>query len=673
MSVLLQAVFPFELNGIEVIALLVVVAGIASLAWLWRWSRSDLVMVLLLTTPVLVLTVAETTQFMTMDEWGLSMMLLDSNDRLVNQHMLGVFRTSGLIQLIIVRMLEGLHAEPDLIRMLLKAVWWLLGNCLLFAISARVLQLASVSVRRSALPLAATFTVLALLPTNQLAIKTLNYDLFSMTLGVLAVLTTVYAFEQQKKELLLTALAVAFLGAQEKLTVGPVLIVLIILFAIWYAIAVKGTAQRALAAMRWGVVALATCLLVSWVFLRIYATAASVAVPAEYFSSAVDPLSSWSWVLLGRILPVNVLLAHRLIVAAAACVSIVLFIGAAAAFAPRIGCFLRGKLPLGWISSPVLPSCGLLVVFAIGSFTTAMIVPYWAPFHPSNLPGSSIGQALNGAMLHVDATSVTGHYVGLLAYAVAVVVVAIPTGIWLIAALWSAFAFLPGKVASRWKNASHVSRNATILIVVGLTIPIATAIVGVPFAHRYFNISICLLVCAVILLGLKMLEATSWPRAASGVIVLVALLIVEVAPFRPLFAAFRPFWLSYADAARAEPGRLNPSWMGWGEEILRVGKELDRACQAGDARFGGIPCGEVTLHVMSSGLWLPGPTSIRLKTLGEPELNERTFVALSRLYLIQNRYNIPTIEPDFAVSHRGFTMDWVFRGDRLAASGYKLK
>jgi hypothetical protein len=224
-----------------------------------------------------------------------------------------------------------------------------------------------------------------------------------------------------------------------------------------------------------------------------------------------------------------------------------------------------------------------------------------------------------------------------------------------------------------WSTASRIARNATILILVGLAIPIGAAIVGVPFAHRYFNISICLLACAVISLGVKLLEAASRPRVTGGLIVLVALLFVEVSPFRPLFAAFRPFWLSYADADRAEPGRLNPSWMGWGEEILRVGKELDRACQAGDARFGGIPCKDVTLHVMSSGRWLPGPASIQLKALGEPELNERTFVALSRLYLIQKMYNIPTIEPDFAASQRGYTMAWVFRGDRLASSGYKLK
>ena len=154
---------------------------------------------------------------------------------------------------------------------------------------------------------------------------------------------------------------------------------------------------------------------------------------------------------------------------------------------------------------------------------------------------------------------------------------------------------------------------------------------------------------------------------------LVGLVVAEISPFRPLFAAFRPFWLNYADANRAEPGRLNASWMGWGEEILRVGKEVERACQVGDARFGGVPCGDVTLHVMSSGRWLPGPMSIRLKAFGEPEFDARTFVVLSRLYLIQNRYNIPVIEPDFVASYRGYALAWVFRGDRLAASGYKLK
>jgi hypothetical protein len=669
---LTQAILPLELNVIEALAVIVALAALALSARLWRWTRADLATVFLLLTPVLVLSVAETTQFMTMDEWGLSMMMLDPSDRLVHQIMLGVLRTGGLIQLVLAQILQRWIADPDLIRMLLKAVWWLVGNSLLFAIAINVLRLAGLSPRRSAVPLAATYAALVLLPTSQLAIKTLNYDLFSMALGVLAILVALRAFEEKRETLLVGALLTAAFGAQEKLTVGPVLIVLVVLWALWRAIPVKDARSRIWTAMRWTVVGLVIPLGISLGSLALLAGFVLPAVPEGFFAIAADPLFSWTWVPFHLFMPIDVILAHRLMVAMTGSVVIILFAGIAAALAPSLISFWRDHKVADWFASPALPIFVLLTVLIVGVLTAITVVPYWAPFHPSSLP--SLGQALNGVSLHLGATSVAGHYAGLVVYAVAVVVVAIPTSLWLVVGLRASTALLPTWFGGHSEDKQNVNRNATILILVGLVIPIATALAGIPFAHRYFNIAICVLGCAIILLGLQLIPTiASKTLATTTILILTGVLVVEVWPFRPLFAAFRPFWLSYGDADHAEAGRINASWMGWGEEILRIGKQVDRACEAGDARFGGIPCSEVTLNVMISGRWLPGPTSIKLKAFGEPKLDERTFVVLSRLYLIQNMYNIPAIKPDFVASYRGYVLAWAFRGDRLAASGYHLK
>ena len=386
MRFLTQAILPLELNIIEVVSVVVALAGLAWLGRLWRWSRTDLMMVLLLSTPVLLLTVAETTQFMTMDEWGLSMMLLNPNDRLVHQFLLGAFHTGGLIQLTLAKVCEQWGAEPDLIRMLLKAVWWLLGNSLLFVIAVNVLRLAGLSVRRSAVLLATIFAALALLPTSQLAIKTLNYDLFSAGCGVLAILLTLRAFEERREGFLVSAIVVASFGAQEKLTVGPVLIALVILWALWRAVPVAHAGRRALIAMGWAIIALTVPLCISLSSLSVFASTALTTVPEGFYASSVDLLSSWIWVPLGLVLPIDVILAHRLIIAVAAAVVIVLFVGAAAVIAPSLIAYQASRKMVDRLAGPVLPSFVMLTVFVIGAVTAITVVPYWAPFHPSSLP-----------------------------------------------------------------------------------------------------------------------------------------------------------------------------------------------------------------------------------------------------------------------------------------------
>ena len=77
---------------------------------------------------------------------------------------------------------------------------------------------------------------------------------------------------------------------------------------------------------------------------------------------------------------------------------------------------------------------------------------------------------------------------------------------------------------------------------------------------------------------------------------------------------------------------------------------------------------------MNSGLWLPGPSKIQLDFFvnkkDAPPLDNKSFYIVDRLYLIQDVYNIPQIEPDFTIAYRGYALAWIFRGDRLAASGY---
>lgn len=681
---MLRATLPLELNLIELTAAVLVLAAFYRIAKANSWSRLQTAACLLLVFPVLLLTVSETTQFMTMDEWGMSQWLLDPNDRLAQVILLGLYGTGAVLQLMVTRPLDAMGMQHDVIRMLLKDVWWMSGNFLFIAIATNVLALARV--RRRAIPLALTFAAIAVLPTNQLAVKTLNYDLMSMAPAVLAVVLTLRALQEHNERLFIGAIVMASVAAQEKLLVGPILTILVLLWPIWRSFAVKDLHQRMRLAARTTALAIAIPLAISLLSRLIIAALGPSMLPAGFFASFVDPVSSWSWMLIGALLPTKSIAnstvgleignAYRLPIALGVVALVTLVVTIAAAMLPLIVARLKTSRVLQADAPTAVPLGILALLFLVGVVAVNIVTPYWAPFFPSRLPSNALAQAFGVTTLHFGSTTALGHAFSAMLYAAAVIVVAIPATLWAALLLVNIYGLYARQQAKDRANDGTINNwNATILLALGIALPMTMALVGIPFAHRYFNAWIFLIVCAMLLIALNELpKETAQNRfVLVSCALLVAALIADVAPFRPLFAAYRPFWLNYADAKRAESGRLNASWMGWGEEIIRLGKTIDRACMAGDPVFHGTPCQNVTLQVMISGRWLPGPEAVQLKTFGEPVLDANTFVAFNRLLLIQDTYKQPDIAPDFVAEYRGFAMGWAWRGDRLKTAGYRLK
>src|SRR4051812_3387077 len=108
-----RATLPFEFNGIEIVAVLLAACGLAGLARMWGWPRRDCLVALALVIPVLLLTAAEATQFLTMDEWGISIQMLDPLDRAQKQLALGAFRSGIIPQLGLARVLQGVGVQDD--------------------------------------------------------------------------------------------------------------------------------------------------------------------------------------------------------------------------------------------------------------------------------------------------------------------------------------------------------------------------------------------------------------------------------------------------------------------------------------------------------------------------------------------------------------------------------
>lgn len=664
---------PLGLNGVEALSVAVFAIGLVVYGQRWDWSRRDAMIALVLVLPVLLLTAAEATQFMTMDERGISHLFMDPRERGLSQIMDSAFFTGGaLIELPLVRLLQLARLEPTVIRMLLKAVWWFIGNVIVAGIAADILRLRRPGAAPDPLLFGGVFAAIALLPTTQLALKTVNYDLLSFGPGALAALVFARRLSTWRDGLYPAALVLASLAAQEKATAGPVLIVIIATEALLRADRVEATRRRPLVALRSAGSGMVVALAIAAASLSVYRLFGPPKVPPLYWMSVLAPIATWAQTLVGlfvhgwgRQAASGLWLAMGFAVPLATLALI--SISAAALPLVRLLSSFWSRLP------PAVPFA-LLALLTVGIFGAGVagaqiLTGYWAPYHATAM--CAVPLHWGSVILHTNANTLWKHYFNIVSYTIVVMVVAIPSAVWGLAAVGLGVASISRVARTSWNWAIPL-----LLIAASLVQPIATAAAGIPFASRYFDLSLALFASGLLFTGLASLphqvggKNSGW-RAA--ILVLAICLIAETAPFRPLFAAFRPFWLSYADAKRAEIGRLNASWMGWGEDGMIAGKRLDARCAAHDPVFAGHRCADVTLYVMDDGLWLPGPQRIRTAFFSRerpPPIDEKGFFLFDRLYLIQGVYHIPRVTPDFAVSYRGHDLAWGYRGDRLAASSY---
>lgn len=302
----------------------------------------------------------------------------------------------------------------------------------------------------------------------------------------------------------------------------------------------------------------------------------------------------------------------------------------------------------------------------LGLIGLATLQPYWAPIWPASEAVNALS-SFNQIILHFGDDSLPAHYLSLFVYNFEIIFVAIPTAFWL---FWVIL------VLFNWKILKAAPEPVDVIRILIWVFPVAAVVFAIPVAHRYLNLSILLLVLTL-LTDIVRTDIRRFGAAFSLPLAALASLsvMVESAPFSPLGTAFRPFWLYYGDAVLPEPGRLNPSWVGWGEEIMQGGKLLEAECRAGNTP---LRCEDLHLHAIPGGAWLrsiPAPFSIDswwtdLRDI-EP-VTKSDYYLFNRSNLIQEFVALPKIQPDYRIDYRGYGMVWIWRGDRLAASGYKF-
>jgi hypothetical protein len=648
------------------------VATLISFLALTRWFlgtwRIALFVTVVCALPIY-LSLAGTTQFATTDEIGIYGDVRARNSRGMSQWGLGAFRTTIATTLPLVGFLERMNIDRDVLFMILKAYHWLLGFAVIAATGVALYYLLQ-PMRLRLFYWVAFWWLTLLLPIDNVAAKVFNYDSISMFGGLLALLLSALALRSKRLSCALAAVVLSALAAQEKVIASPILLMSIAVLAL----VVSGAPgnRRYLAGLYGVFLGLGVASGVMYATGLVYA--ASVALrPIQFWPGLLDPLITWTW------LPMRFLL-RILDFGDWRWVSALIVLGSAVAIA-FVAIFLARLAESHASVAAALPklldrtaSVLLVLVFIVGVAGLVMLQAYWAPQFPSMRVDLGTNNEMNGIQLHFDAGSLLEHRVDFIIYAYSVFVGALPTAIWVM--LGAALFLRLFQRSERWLP------ELDVVLLIALAGPLGIALILVPLGHRYMNV--LLMIAAVCILakfidaaqGLSAKRPSAWGIAAFGV-VLAALMLYEVVPFGPFYAAFRPLWLEYADPISPVKGKINPSWLGWGEETMLAGTRLESDCrQSAGGQLHGVPCNEITLYSIYPGAWIEPDKQIKSVSCcrpGEQPMTNADYYVINRSAAVQG-YPFPyEVEPEFVIAFRGFVQAWVFRGDRLAAAGFALQ
>jgi hypothetical protein len=656
-------------------------------------SRAQALALALGSAVALYLSLEKATQFLTVDERLLISEALNLRGSDLNQWNQGAFRTSSLLVGAFLALLRLTASPPvDQLAMLAKAFHWLLGVVTLLWVCT--LATRHFVPKRARLMFSLLFLWIALLiPTDALALKVFNYDLLSMNLAVVALLYMYGAVSTDA----VAGLIAATLAAQEKLVASPVLLVAIAIYAYVRYEALRG---------RWMLLALARNVMVgiavsacvgalSWVGLI-----ALRAGNTDYLTPAgvVDHLMAWTWPIAAYVLGLTVTFdgygyrvegladdLQRAVLLIRFALTVFVSYGAALAIA-LLSSVARSKPELSVKAVRWGNLAALLAALALGVAGTYRLTATWAPYVPIQPDHyRPVGQ-MNGAILHFGARTAFEHIAMSVMYAYAVFVNAVPSVLWLCLLVPAAL----GLVSSHRRVGGNVPAwGGDVLLALALLMPLAFGLGQIPVGNKYLSISLLLLALSAVLRAVLVLSSHRIGTRAVCTSAIAGLLLWEVLPFRPVYAAFRPVWANYDGVYNVTPiiGRLNPSWLGWGEEIMIAGEVLERQCSglkdAATAAGAETPCTSLNLYSAYPGSWLASGDefTVRLMPFGDSWLREQEYGYTNHDYYVLNRSSIvqkfqrfPTnVQPEFVLAFRGYVQAWVFRGDHLQDAGFRFE
>lgn len=660
------------MNGIEAWVYILALAGLIVYLHLILTSGKQAVLIGIFTAIPLFLSIERTSQFYTFDETY----IVPEITGFFQQANLGRWievklRTTLIIQGAVAFVLRT--AWPAIsdqkLEMIMKGLHWLIGFATLLLVHY-VLQRYFLPRERQETFAALFFGGMLLLPITNLGLKVLNADVVSLHLGATAGLLMVAAVKEQRRSLAWWGLPVAYLAAQEKLNLSPLIIPA--LGVLGFVHTSKGDSWQAamLTSIRYIMRGLAALIGPGLILALIPAAVRgfNFIETAALMVSSFGPLSGWAW-------PLFYLLGDI----AAAAFSIppaymfgltVVTFGGSIATSIGIWTILR-SIPRERVSLQfkVWIGVGLLAIVILGLGMTGHygVVARLAPAVPIDKNLYQPGAIFNGFTVHYGARTLIGHIAAHTAFISGIFITGLPTAFWLVLAAVGWFAV---------KGQHQLAPGSGLLIAGGFSSVLVFGCLELPPRITYLNVSLFMVALGTLLALQQRLQDTSLSIHYGSIVLFAVLTLIEIIPFAPVYASFRPLWLTYSKERQhtQRAGYLDALWPGWGEEMMLAGILISQDCPPDG-------CPETHIYLPYGGEWLAAPetidtTNIVFSSIGEETIpyTESDYYVLNRVSLAYHFINQPhNIDPVHIIDVRGYEQAWVYRGDQLKAAGFTFQ
>jgi hypothetical protein len=622
--------------------------------------------VLIAVAPILFFSIHDMTHILTYDETYIAFEPVDILKSQMYQWKLGNFRTTDIVlglPIAVVSFVTGF--SKDILIIFAKLMHWITSIFLVWRCVKSLIRIGSV--KRSHGNTLFLFCAAALFPVCMLALKVFNYDAFSMLLGTLATFILLEGLLQRNQKKVFISVVLIALASQEKLIASPFLWIAIVIAGVNEAIAQKERFESMIAAFKGGA---AASLYASVVFVFSFLLLLILRggkMPSYNPINILRPLFAALWPLIRNHVSIFMTETNWL----SSLVGLPLLVAGLAIFFGLLSACCA--LPFRKLSSGTFLSLSLLktrisqvsnvilLITAVTGIVSAFLVKaFLYPSYPVVSGRYVPTHFFNGCAIHFNSFSQIGHIIQYVGWAYASFFVSIPT-IWLVTAIILAT-----------RNISQKNRDInswcfdTVQIVI-LTVPFLYGIMLVPVSARYLNLFLFLfiLITACNLVAWTVSLSATRRFSLYGAILLAV--FIEMYPFSPLFASFRPWWLNYPKEYMLSPskGILNPWWMGWGEEVAIAGSKIfDRYRQEGK------DCDSIKLYTNYQGGWLmrkPPVKIIKMDTCHNFTYSNNDYYIFNRMGVSETSLPFPdTVGPYITVEFRGFVQAWIFKGSDIS-------
>jgi hypothetical protein len=657
--------------------------------YLWWSSRKvrNAAIITIAIVPALYLSIQTTSQFLTVDEIYIIRETADLDFHYINQWYAGANRTTDTFLGALSRILRLSFTPGDTqLKMVLKLAHFAAGFIVLLLIHCLGSRWVPATVKFGTWSII-FFNSTLLLPVSTVAFKVFNYDLLSMTLSVLALLLIAAAFREKRSLFAFFAVVSSYLAAQDKVSAAPILWFCCALYGIYYA---NRSGFPAAKLFMYNLRGIAIALATGCCCVIIVALAGTGDFPRSFFVRTLDPFTNPLWPLMRFTLGIdnNFEFSYfrsfkmlSFVVALTYAFSLMLYVTRSAML--RVSA--RSLLPVMIRKANYLLAAAVLIT---GILSTFLVHMHFGVFSPEIQYPFIHTSPFNNNITWFGATTSGQHILMSIGYAYAVFVNALPTVFWLmIAIIFFVELKKPVSTSAPW--------YAEAVLTGIFLVPLAWGISQFPVCNRYVNIFLFLM---VLIVCIKFMNAfAQLPKKATIPIITITVLflIAEILPFGPVYTAFRPIWSSFPDKALPEPTLGNPSWVGWGEDVMIAGKKVEKLVRDHSTRLCKKSTAQ-TLYTLYAGDYLT--TSGNLPFIIKYVLTDSSFYRydverlmsrsgktcvksqvvydscalflVSRYHFVVDALPFPrSVVPLFTISYRGYPQAWVWRGDELKKAG----